>query len=164
MRSLQSVLIAAALVGCGYSGVLVAARENPLDLKVADLEARLIRVERIMDNQSLIQLSTEVEKLRSENQALRGEIDKLRYDSTNSDNRQRELYVDLDRRLQSIEAAPRAAAPPPAAAPPVAANNGPAPAHTAAPPPPARPAGSDQQNYQAAFDLIQARKYEDATR
>ncbi len=27
-----------------------------------------------------------------------------------------------------------------------------------------RPAGSDQQNYQAAFDLIQARKYEDANR
>ena len=168
MRSLQSVLIAAAFVGCGYSGVLVAARENPLDLKVADLEARLIRVERIMDNQSLIQLSTEVEKLRSENQALRGELDKLRYDSTNSDNRQRELYVDLDRRLQSIEAAPRAAAPPPVVnAPPVAAaSNGAAPARGAAPPAPApaRPVGSDQQNYQAAFDLIQARKYEDASR
>ena len=27
---------------------------------------------------------------------------------------------------------------------------------------PARPAGTDQQNYQAAFDLIQARKYEEA--
>jgi tol-pal system protein YbgF len=161
-------LIAAAFVGCGYSGVLVAARENPVDLKVADLEARLIRVERIMDNQSLIQLSTEVEKLRSENQALRGELDKLRYDSTNSDNRQRELYVDLDRRLQNIEAAPRAAAPPPVVnAPPVAAaSNGPAPARGGVPPAPApaRPTGSDQQNYQAAFDLIQARKYEDASR
>jgi tol-pal system protein YbgF len=29
---------------------------------------------------------------------------------------------------------------------------------------PARPAGSDQQNYQAAFDLIQARRYEEAGR
>jgi tol-pal system protein YbgF len=159
-------LIAAAVVGCGYSGVLEAARENPLELKVADLETRLIRIERIMDNQSLIQLSTEVQKLRAENQALRGELDKLRYDSTNSDSRQRELYVDLDRRLQNVEAAPRAAAPPPAVAPPVAAaSNAPAPAR-AAPlaPAPARPVGSDQQNYQAAFDLIQARKYEDAGR
>lgn len=166
MRNPQIALIAAAFCGCGYSGVLLAAKDNPTDLKVADLEARLIRVERIMENQSLIQLSTEVEKLRAENQALRGELDKLRYDSTNSDNRQRELYVDLDRRLQSMEAAPRVAAPPPVVAPPVAAaSNSPAPAHAAPPAPaPARPAGSDQQNYQAAFDLIQARKYEDASR
>jgi tol-pal system protein YbgF len=167
MRNPQIALIAAAFVGCGYSSALLAAKDNPTDLKVADLEARLIRVERIMENQSLIQLSTEVEKLRAENQALRGELDKLRYDSTNSDNRQRELYVDLDRRLQNMEAAPRAAAPPPVVAPPVAAaSNTPAPAHAAAPPAPApaRPAGSDQQNYQAAFDLIQARKYEDASR
>ena len=165
MRNLQIALIAAAFVGCGYSGVLVAAKENPTDLKVADLEARLIRVERIMENQSLIQLSTEVQKLRSENQALRGELDKLRYDSTNSDNRQRELYVDLDRRLQNVEAAPHVAAPQPvAAAPPVATTSNGPPPRSSAPPAPARPVGSDQQNYQAAFDLIQARKYEDANR
>ena len=166
MRNLQIALIFAALVGGGYGSALLAAKENPTDLKVADLEARLIRVERIMENQSLIQLSTEVEKLRSENQALRGELDKLRYDSTNSDNRQRELYVDLDRRLQNAEAAPHFAPPAPAAAaPPVATtSNGPAPRSTAPAPAPARPAGSDQQNYQAAFDLIQARKYEDASR
>jgi len=167
MKNLQIVLISAAFVGCGYSAVLVAARDNPTDLKVADLEARLIRIERIMENQSLIQLSTEVEKLRSENQALRGELDKLRYDSTNSDSRQRELYVDLDRRLQNVEAAPHAAAAPPppvVTAPPVAtASNAPPPPRTPAPAP-ARPNGSDQQNYQAAFDLIQARKYEDASR
>jgi len=165
MKNLQIGVLAAAIAGAGYGGVLMAAKEDPLGLKVTDLEARLIRVERIMDNQSLIQLSTEVEKLRAENQALRGELDKLRYDSTNSDSRQRELYVDLDRRLQTIEAAPRAAAPPPVAvAPPPAVAATPAPAHTAPPPAPARPVGSDQQNYQAAFDLIQARKYEDANR
>jgi len=167
MNNLQKGLVSAAFAGCVYSGVLWAARENPTDLKVADLEVRLIRIERILENQSLIQLSSEVQKLRSENQALRGELDKLRYDSTNSDSRQRELYVDLDRRLQSVEAAPHAvAAPPPVAvAPPVAAaSNAPPPARTTAPPPPARPAGSDQQNYQAAFDLIQARKYDDAGR
>ncbi len=29
MRNLQIALIAAAVVGCGYSGVLVAAKDNP---------------------------------------------------------------------------------------------------------------------------------------
>lgn len=165
MKNLQIALLTATIVGAGYAGVLMAARENPTDLKVADLEARLIRVERVIENQSLIQLSAEVEKLRSENQALRGELDKLRYDSTNSDNRQRELYVDLDRRLQNMEAAPRAAAPEPVVTPPPVASNAP-PARSTPPPAPARarPAGSDQQNYQAAFDLIQARKYEEANK
>ena len=161
MKTLQIAWVSAAIIGCGYGGVLLAAREDPVSLKVTDLEARLIRVERILDNQSLIQLSAEVEKLRSENQALRGELEKLRYDSTNSDSRQRELYVDLDRRLQNMEAAPRVAAPPPsvAEAPVAAAPAAAAPARTAP-----RPVGSDQQNYQTAFDLIQARKYEDASR
>jgi tol-pal system protein YbgF len=60
-----------------------------------------------------------------------------------------------------MEAAPRVAAPPPsvAEAPVAAAPAAAAPARTAP-----RPVGSDQQNYQTAFDLIQARKYEDASR
>jgi tol-pal system protein YbgF len=166
MKNLQIALVSAAVIGCGYGGVLLAAREDPVNLKVTDLEARLIRVERILDNQSLIQMSAEVEKLRAENQTLRGELEKLRFDTTNSDSRQRELYVDLDRRLQNMEAAPRAALAPPPVAEPAAPSAAPAPAaaRNPAPPPRARPVGSDQQNYQAAFDLIQARKYEDASR
>jgi tol-pal system protein YbgF len=164
VKNLHIVLVAAAC--CSTSGSLMA-REDPLEPKVMDLEARLIRIERVVENQSLIQLAAEVERLKSENQALRGELDKLRYDSTNSDSRQRELYVDLDKRLQALESAPRVVVAPPPAAPPAATTSSTAapaaPAPVAAAPPP-RPVGSDQQNYQAAFDLIQARKYEDASR
>ncbi len=110
MKHLHVVLVAAVL---GSASGSLMAREDPLELKVTDLEARLVRIERVIQNQSLIQLASEVERLRSENQALRGEIDKLRYDSTNSDSRQRELYVDLDRRLQALEAAPRVVVAPP---------------------------------------------------
>jgi tol-pal system protein YbgF len=164
MKSLHIVLVAAVLGST--SGSVMAAREDPLELKITDLEARLVRIERVIQNQSLIQLASEVERLKSENQQLRGEIDKLRYDSQNSDSRQRELYVDLDRRLQTLETAPRVVvAPPPVAPPPAAAaSNTPPPAQTQAAPPPPRPVGSDQQNYQAAFDLIQSRKYEEASR
>jgi tol-pal system protein YbgF len=129
---------------------------DPVALRVTDMEARLIRIERVVENQSLIELSTQVDQLRAETTALRGEIETLRFETENSDSRQRELYVDVDRRLQSLETSPRAAVAPPA---PV----GGAPA-AAAPAAPARPVGSDQQNYQAAFDLIQARKYEEAGR
>src|SRR5262245_41553607 len=129
---------------------------------MTDIEARLLRIERIVENQSLVELSSAVEALRSETAALRGEIETLRFETENSDNRQRELYVDVDRRLQQIETAPRApiGAPSAASPPPDAGAFGAGAAAGAAVA--ARPTGSDQQNYQAAFDLIQARKYEEA--
>jgi tol-pal system protein YbgF len=131
---------------------------DPVALRMTDLEARLIRIERVVENQSLVQLATELEQLRTESQMLRGELETLRFETENSDSRQRELYVDVDRRLQSLETAPRAFEPPPAAP----QSGGFAQAPPSAPPAAARPAGSDQQNYQAAFDLIQARKYAEA--
>jgi tol-pal system protein YbgF len=129
-----------------------------------DLEARLIRIERVVENQSLVQLSSELERLRSETTALRGEIETLRFETENSDSRQRELYVDVDRRLQSLETSPQGFTAPPASPPfgaPAASPSLGAPSEPA-PPAAARPAGSDQQNYQAAFDMISARRYEEA--
>lgn len=147
--------IAAAILASGCSTLTPS--EDPVALRMTDLEARLIRIERVVENQSLVQLAAELDSLRSQTQALRGELETLRFESENSDSRQRELYVDVDRRLQSLESAPRAFAPPPAVAPAAGALPAEAPPVVAA-----RPAGSDQQNYQAAFDLIQSRKYEEA--
>jgi tol-pal system protein YbgF len=153
VKYLHLPLVAAVLAsGCST----LTPSQDPVALRITDLEARLIRIERVVENQSLIELSTQVDQLRAETTALRGEIETLRFETENSDSRQRELYVDVDRRLQSLETAPRAAVAPPAPA-------GGAPV-AAAPAAPARPVGSDQQNYQAAFDLIQGRKYEEAGR
>jgi tol-pal system protein YbgF len=160
------VAIALAAVGCST----LTQSEDPVALKMTDLEARLLRIERVVENQSLIQLASELDQLRAETMQLRGEIETLRFETENSDKRQRDLYVDVDRRIQSLEQAQqqRAFAPPPAA-PPSALR----PDERSAEPPggassaaaaPARPAGTDQQNYQAAFDLMQGRKYEEAGR
>ena len=153
--------VAAAFLATGCSTLSPA--EDPVALRMQDMEARLIRIERIVENQSLVELSSEMERLRSETSALRGEIETLRFETENSDDRQRELYVDVDRRLQSLETAPRAFEPPPSAQPTfdapavagaAAAGSGAAVA--------ARPTGSDQQNYQTAFDMISARRYAEA--
>ena len=116
---------------------------------MTDIEARLIRIERVVENQSLVQLASELDRLRAESAALRGELETLRFESENSDSRQRELYVDVDRRLQSprdcaarVHAAVRGIA---AAGVRRAVGSRRAAVR-------ARPAGSDQQNYEAAFD------------
>jgi tol-pal system protein YbgF len=136
--------------------------EEAIALKMTDLEARLIRIEKILENQSLIQLANELDQLRNETKAMRGELDTLRYESQNGATRQRELYVDVDRRLQSLEQAQRGAvvAPPPSQG--GFAANAPSQPSAPAPAAPPRPTGTDQENYKTAFDLMQARKYEEA--
>ncbi len=167
MKNLLAPLVLAALAGCST----LSPQDDPVALKVTDLEARLMRVERVVQNQSLIELASEVEQLRAETQMLRGQLEQLRHDTEDNASRQRELYVDVDKRLQALEQAQgRAAAPqstPPQSTPPPAQANAAAPAQSpapAAPPPAPRPTGTDQQNYQAAFDLIQARKYPEAAK
>ena len=117
-------------------------------------------LERVVENSSLAELVSELERLRAESAALRGELETLRFETENSDSRQRELYVDLDRRINGLESAPRSFSPPPVGAP-----GGPAADPADAPPAVAsRPAGSDQQNYEAALDLIESRRYDEANR
>jgi tol-pal system protein YbgF len=157
---LTPIVIAITAVGC----TSLTPSEDPVNLKLTDLEARVLRIEKVVENQSLIQLASELEQLRAETTQLRGQIETLRFETENSDGRQRDLYVDVDRRLQSLEQSQRVGfAPPPVSAPPTSGSSqsasSQAPAVAAAPP---RPVGSDQQNYQAAFDLIQARKYPEA--
>jgi tol-pal system protein YbgF len=149
---------AAAILASGCS--TLSPTEDPAALRMTDIEARLIRIERVVENQSLVQLAAELDRLRSETAALRGQLETLKFETENSDSRQRELYVDVDRRLQTLETAPRAFEPPPspASSPAFSAPSGAPPAVAA------RPAGSDQQNYDAAFALLQGRKYDEAAK
>jgi tol-pal system protein YbgF len=159
VKNLLVPIAAVAVVGCSS----LTPAEDPVYLKLTDLEARLIRIERVFENESLIQLSTDLERLRSETSALRGEIETLRFETEGSATRQRELYVDVDNRLQALEqsrAASFGAVPPPVQGG-FGASPSPSPSQAAAAPPP-RPTGTDQQNYQAAFEMIQARRYPEA--
>jgi len=121
------------------------------------MEARLIRIERVVDNQSLIELSTQLDQLQSQTQALRGDIETLRFESENAANRQRQLYLDVDQRLQLLEQNQARLLEPP----PVAVVD---PTDTQVAEIPVRPvlSGSDQDNYQAAFDLLKNGQYMDS--
>jgi tol-pal system protein YbgF len=169
-----SVSIGAALAGCST----LTPTDDPIYLRLTDLEARLMRIERVVNNESLIELAGRIEQLQTETQLLRGEVETLRFETENSANRQRELYLDIDQRLESLEQGQaRGGLQAPDGGqfgaqaggfgdagggfPSVGfeTDEGGAGGGSAAQ---FQVSGSDQDNYQAAFDLIQARRYQDA--
>jgi tol-pal system protein YbgF len=108
-------------------------------------------MERVIENQSLIELAARVEQLRSESQVIRGEIETLAFQTEGAADRQRELYIDVDTRLQELQESQR-----------LIAGAMPSPEAGASLSDEAqRPvlAGSEQDNYQLAFNLLRDGRY-----
>lgn len=76
-----------------------------------ELDKRLTVLERRMDNASLAEVANEMQGLRREVRRLRGDLDMLKREMDEIKQRQRDLYMDVDSRLQELEAA-RDAVPP----------------------------------------------------
>lgn len=136
----------------------------------AGLEQRLERVERVMSSQGLVDMQLRLETLQREVQNLRGQLEETGHLLEEIRQRQRDLYLDLDRRLLQVErtgnASPQGdASPAPAAAPAgdmPAAASAPTPAVAqGAATPPADPA-AEQQAYEKAFELLRELRYEPA--
>jgi len=147
----------------------------------SSLEARVTKLERVLDGQALADLLTRIQRLQEDVQKLRGDLEVQGNDINGIKQRQRDLYLDIDRRLQQLESAAANAkaapttsqsplAPPPVAgvapgAPgagvPMPAMN-PAMTPAAAPPPQAANPEQEQAAYQKAFDLLKDGHYDDA--
>ncbi|NGP54762.1 tol-pal system protein YbgF [Thioalkalivibrio sp. XN8] len=149
-------LVAAALVG----GCILPPEEDPVLLKLDELDQRVGTIERVVRNESLLRIASELEILREEVRELRGATEALEYEAENAATRQRDQYLDLDQRLQSLERRTRAGddALPPAVLPP---GGEPVPGAVVAGPAPA-PSGSDQASYQAALELLRQGRYPQA--
>lgn len=141
-------LLAWLIISSGLSLTAIA-RESAADLRMNDMDGRLTRVERLIENEGLMSLLAKLDSLQKDVQELRNDVDTLKYQSGQTSDRQRDLYLDLDQRLQNLEQGAARLADP----------NQPA-AMGALP----VPGGTDQENYQAAFELLKAGQYEEASK
>lgn len=98
MRQLGIALLVAIVAGCS----LTQPEEDPVQIKLRDLDGRLVRIERVVANQSLLDLTQRIDALESELRALHGQLEELQNSNEALRKQQRDLYADLDRRLSAL--------------------------------------------------------------
>ena len=136
----------AGLAGCASTPP----EQDPVQIKLNDLDTRLARIERVVSNQSLLELANQLEALQGQVRSLRNDVDQLSNNLESGRKQQRDLYADLNQRVKSLEGREGAMSPAGSA--------------SAAPQPGASPAadGPDQASYQAAFALLKDSQYDQA--
>ena len=134
--------------------------EDPVQIKLKDLDTRLGRIERVMTNQSMLDMANQSEALRADVRAMHNDVDQLSNALEAGRKQQRDMYADLDQRMKNLESRSGAAASAnAAAAPAVAAASGAAAGSSAAP---AEASDEDKASYQAAFNLLKDGQYDRA--
>jgi len=151
-KAAAALLLAAALA----AGCALPPEEDPVLLKLDELDQRVGSIERVVRNESLLQIATELELLREEVRELRGHTEALQHEAESAATRQRDQYLDLDQRLQSLERRTRGGEPAPAtpAAPGQAPTTGVAPLPSSG--------ANDRESYQAALELLRQGRYPQA--
>ena len=110
--ALSSELPGEQVSGKQVSGKRLAAASMALALLIVpcaqalaqNLDARVQRLERILDNAALIEIVQTMDALQTEVRRLRGELEQKTFEIESMRERQRKLYLDTDTRLQALEA------------------------------------------------------------
>jgi len=77
--------------------------QDPVQIRLNNLDARVSRVERVMSNESLVQMAQQVDTLQGEVRDLRGRIDDLQNANRQLRQQQHDFYADLDKRVTALE-------------------------------------------------------------
>ena len=141
-RSWVLALGALALGGCAVSP-----EEDPVQIRMNDIDSRLQRIERVLTNQSLLDLAQRIDALQNDVRSIRGEVEMLQNQTEGGKTQTRNLYGDLEKRLAALETLGGVgAAPVPGAAPGVAPVSG----------------ASEQATYDAGMAALRAGNYDKA--
>src|SRR5688572_19974610 len=132
MRQLGLVLLVSLVSACAVSP-----EEDPVQIKLRELDGRLQRIERA--NQSVVDMAQKLEATQADLRRLRGRIDELGNENEALRRRQQELYSDLDKKVAALGAGGVGGA--------VAGASG------------AGGAAAEQAAYTQAFDALKASNY-----
>lgn len=149
LRQLLPMILLAAAPGVAQAAWGdTADRLEALEAAAVEAEERLTQLERVLEAQALLELMQDIETLRGEIRTLRSELEEVRHDLDGARSRQRDLYLDLDQRLQALERSGVVVSTPAAAAAGAAATNA--------------SQVSDSEAYQVAYGQLREGRYQEA--
>lgn len=137
MKQIAGLLLVALLA----AGCATEPNVDPVTVRLDDLDARVGRIDRIVSNQSLVQMANRIDAQQEEIRQLHGQIENLQNENAKLQKQQHDLYADLDKRLTDAAAAAAAAT-----------------AAASASSPPAS-VGDEQTLYDKALDQLKGRDY-----
>lgn len=145
---IAGLLVLVATYGCSMGP----REDDPVYLRTIENDNRLTRLERLLDNEGLVNLLSRLDALQADVEVMRNDLDTLQNGVEQSNGRQRELYLDVDKRLQSIERS--------------TIRNDDMTVLEGGELNPGQlpvPGGTDRANYQAAFELLKQGRYDEAS-
>src|SRR5580692_1336036 len=95
-----AVAVVATLSAAGCASTPAA--DDPVQVKLNDIDARVTRIERIISNQSLVELAQHLDQVQADVRQLRGRVEELEYNAEAMHKQQRDLYSDLDKRVAAL--------------------------------------------------------------
>jgi tol-pal system protein YbgF len=155
-------LAGAALVASGCLAVSQAGSRGGVEAgqtSQQELRQRLDRLESRIENQGLMEMAQTVERLQNEVRQLRGEIEQQAHELEGLRKRQRDLYLDIDRRLSDLQLQGSAVAGVQGGLPDAGGEEG-----DGGSPEPAGGADAEQEraDYKSAFETLREGRYDDA--
>ncbi len=101
MRSMKAAMVVVALALIAGGCASTPPEEDPVQIKLNDLDARLSRIERA--NQSTVEMAQHLEAVQTDVRELRGQIEELQHENAELRKQQHDLYADLDKRVKALE-------------------------------------------------------------
>ncbi|HEX4870870.1 MAG TPA: tol-pal system protein YbgF [Nevskiaceae bacterium] len=168
-----AVLLTLSVTGCAdFGGPINSANPSalsPEERRLQDVETKTAQLSRRLDALTSNGADQELTRLREEVRSLRGDIEKLRFDTDSRERSSKQLYLDLDARLARLETGGTVSITPPlagASAQPLPGAPGTlsavAPALASAPAQATVASPEEESAYLSTFDLLKNGKYDEA--
>ncbi len=130
----------------------VSREKDPVWQQLTEIDGRVLRIERVINNQSLMEMAQRDDDLQQQLKQLRGQLEELQHTVEVARNQVRDAVADLDKRVQALENNRTSNEP--------AVNAVVTPSGTM--PDGAATSSNDRDAYQAAFGLLKDGKYPEA--
>lgn len=161
-----SLLASVVLSGCADFGGPISSSSgaalSPEERRLQEVETKTAQILRRLDAMNVGQTDQDMTRLREEIRNLRGDVEKMRFDLDSRDKSTKELFLDLDRRVQRIETGAGTVSAGGTAA--TVTTTVPGTLAAAATPKAAVATPEEERAYLGTFDLLKNGKYDEAVK